>query len=61
MHEPLCQNKDSRPCSIFMEGRHDGVFGDEKPKYLNSAENPIFHKSNTLYGLNLAKNANHDY
>ncbi|ONI45807.1 DNA primase [Candidatus Epulonipiscioides gigas] len=37
------------------------VFGDEKPKYLNSAENPIFHKSNTLYGLNLAKNANHDY
>ncbi len=26
------------------------------PKYLNSPETDIFNKSNTLYGLNLAKN-----
>ncbi len=26
-----------------------------EPKYLNSADSPIFHKSNLLYGLNLAK------
>lgn len=28
---------------------------DEKPKYLNSSENEIFHKRNYLYGLNLVK------
>ncbi len=26
-----------------------------EPKYLNSSDSPIFHKSNLLYGLNLAK------
>ncbi len=31
---------------------------DKAPqKYLNSAETPLFHKSDTLYGLNLAKKA----
>ncbi len=27
------------------------VLGDEKPKYLNSPESPIFHKGQVLYGL----------
>lgn len=27
------------------------VLGDDKPKYLNSPETPIFHKSEVLYGL----------
>lgn len=30
------------------------VLDDGLPKYLNSAENPLFHKSYTLYGLHLA-------
>ncbi|WP_368504793.1 DNA primase [Alkalihalophilus sp. As8PL] len=29
--------------------------GDEKPKYLNSAETPIFHKSKILYAIHLAR------
>ncbi len=28
---------------------------DGKPKYLNSKENPVFHKRRTLFGLNLAR------
>ncbi|WP_088103386.1 DNA primase [Halalkalibacter urbisdiaboli] len=28
---------------------------DENPKYLNSPESPIFHKSRTLYGIHLAR------
>jgi DNA primase len=31
--------------------------GDDGPKYKNSAESPIYHKSRTLYGLNWAKGA----
>src|SRR5262249_25833576 len=31
--------------------------GDPPPKYLNSPESPIFHKSRTLYGLALARDA----
>lgn len=30
---------------------------DEKPKYLNSSDSPIFNKGNTLYGLHLARPA----
>ncbi|MFB3138699.1 MAG: DNA primase [Phycisphaerales bacterium] len=30
---------------------------DDEPKYLNSAESAVFHKSRTLYGLHLAKRA----
>lgn len=30
---------------------------DDEPKYLNSSESPVFHKSRTLYGLHLARRA----
>ena len=33
------------------------VIGQGEPKYLNSAESPVFVKGETLYGLNWAKNA----
>ena len=33
------------------------VFGDEKPKYLNSPETPVFHKGRELYGLFEARQA----
>ena len=31
------------------------ALGDTEPKYLNSPETPLFHKSKVLYGINLAK------
>ena len=31
------------------------VVGDGEPKYLNSQETPLFHKSNVLYGMDKAK------
>lgn len=34
------------------------AFGDEKPKYLNSPETPVFHKGNQLYGLYEARQSN---
>ena len=33
------------------------VLGDEKPKYLNSPETPVFHKGRELYGLYEARQA----
>ncbi|HYC53281.1 MAG TPA: DNA primase [Gemmatimonadaceae bacterium] len=33
------------------------IIGQGEPKYLNSAETPVFVKGGTLYGLNWAKNA----
>ncbi|GIC78250.1 DNA primase [Moritella sp. F3] len=40
--------RDKRGRVIGYGGR---VLGDEKPKYLNSPETPIFHKGKELYGL----------
>ncbi len=33
------------------------ALGDEKPKYLNSPETPLYHKSEALFGLHAAKKA----
>lgn len=40
--------RDQRGRTIAFGGR---VLGDEKPKYLNSPETPVFHKGRELYGL----------
>ena len=37
------------------------VLDDSKPKYLNSPETPIFHKSRNLFALNLSKSTKNDY
>jgi DNA primase len=49
--------RDNRGRCIGFGGR---VFGDEKPKYLNSPETPIFHKGKELYGLYEARQAMRD-
>jgi DNA primase len=45
---------DSRGRVIGFGGR---VLGDDKPKYLNSPETPLFHKGRELYGLFEARKA----
>ncbi|MGH7638027.1 MAG: DNA primase [Gemmatimonadaceae bacterium] len=45
---------DSQNRVIAFGGR---VIGEGEPKYLNSAESPVFVKGSTLYGLNWAKHA----
>ena len=45
---------DPQGACIAFGGR---VVGKGEPKYLNSQETPLFHKSNVLYGLDKAKNA----
>ncbi|MDD2177366.1 DNA primase [Acidovorax sp. D2M1] len=44
-----------------VKGEHIGfggrVLGDDKPKYLNSPETPVFHKGRELYGLFEARTA----
>lgn len=45
---------DSQNRVIAFGGR---VIGEGEPKYLNSAESPVFVKGATLYGLNWARNA----
>ncbi|PWR20032.1 DNA primase [Zavarzinia compransoris] len=35
------------------------TMGDAEPKYLNSPETPLFHKGDTLFNLNLAREAAH--
>ena len=44
--------RDTRGRTIAFGGR---VLGDDKPKYLNSPETPVFHKGSELYGLYEAK------
>lgn len=44
--------RDHRGRAIGFGGR---TLGDEKPKYLNSPETPIFHKGRELYGLYQAR------
>ena len=34
------------------------IMGDGKPKYLNTADTPVFSKSNQIFALNFAKNVN---
>jgi DNA primase len=46
--------RDNRGRTIAFGGR---VLNDEKPKYLNSPETPIFHKQFELYGLYEARQA----
>lgn len=43
---------DLRGAVIAFGGR---ILGDGKPKYLNSADTPVFKKSNGLFALNIAK------
>lgn len=45
---------DAQGACIAFGGR---VIGEGEPKYLNSQETPLFHKSNVLYGLHKAKAA----
>ncbi|MFT7288745.1 MAG: DNA primase, partial [Halieaceae bacterium] len=47
--------RDRRGRTIAFGGR---VLGDDKPKYLNSPESPVFHKGRELYGLFEARRAN---
>ena len=49
---------DARSRVIGFGGR---VMGEGEPKYLNSAESPIFDKSRNLYGLFLAKSSRRPY
>ncbi|CAD5378055.1 DNA primase [Pseudomonas sp. OF001] len=49
--------RDSRGRVIAFGGR---VLGDDKPKYLNSPETPVFHKGQELYGLYEARRSNRD-
>ena len=54
-HRIMFPIRDSRGRTIAFGGR---VLGDDKPKYLNSPETPVFHKGRELYGLYEARQAN---
>ncbi|OGT70965.1 MAG: DNA primase [Gammaproteobacteria bacterium RIFCSPLOWO2_02_FULL_57_10] len=47
--------RDTRGRVIGFGGR---VLNDDKPKYLNSPETPVYHKANELYGLYEARRSN---
>ena len=49
---------DTRGNVVAFGGR---TLGDDKAKYLNSSETPVFHKGDMLYALNTAKNSKSDY
>lgn len=49
---------DTRGNVVGFGGR---TLGDDKAKYLNSGETPVFHKGDMLYALNIAKNSKADY
>ncbi|MDQ2076270.1 DNA primase [Marinimicrobium sp. ABcell2] len=51
-HRIMFPIRDTRGRVIGFGGR---VLGDDKPKYLNSPETPVFHKGQELYGLYEAK------
>ncbi len=54
-HRIMFPIRDVRGRIIAFGGRS---IGDDTPKYLNSPETPIFHKSNELYGLYEARQKN---
>ena len=56
-HRIMFPIRDIRGRTIGFGGR---VLGDDKPKYLNSPETPIFHKGQELYGLYEARLAYRD-
>lgn len=47
-HRIMFPIRDTRGRTIAFGGR---TIGDDKAKYLNSPETPVFHKSSTVYGL----------
>ncbi|MDE6726635.1 MAG: DNA primase, partial [Oscillospiraceae bacterium] len=49
---------DTRGNVVAFGGR---TLGDDKAKYLNSGETPVFHKGEMLYALNIAKNSKADH
>lgn len=49
---------DTRGNVVAFGGR---TLGDDKAKYLNSGETPVFHKGDMLYALNIAKNSKADH
>ena len=53
-HRIMFPIRDTRGRVIGFGGR---VLGDDKPKYLNSPETPVFHKGHELYGLYEARQA----
>ena len=57
-HRVMVPIIDVRGNIIAFGGR---VLDDSKPKYLNSPETPIFHKSRNLFALNLSKTTKNGY
>lgn len=57
-HRIMFPIRDTRGRTIAFGGR---VLGDDKPKYLNSPETPVFHKSAELYGLYEFKKSSQKY